>query len=198
VLRGIRKLSYQFRAGSRHLGSCTSSHGPPAALPRTWKLSRTGAATSHGRRGAGVPSGRKPERSRKPRPSTPPVVGGRVRPGVGAPWLAGQLPIWTDNAQSTIPRIAPLAGPRRAASGMHRWNTRHAEWKEATFRKRRLPGVIGKCAREGVHPRGHPSGLRRPSNQRPNAPRPFRPPRTVATVCIQVCTSLQRFRNQVF
>lgn len=33
---------------SRDPGNCASSHGPPAALRRTWKLGRTVAATSDG------------------------------------------------------------------------------------------------------------------------------------------------------
>ena len=56
---------------------------PPYAAP-----GRTVAVTSDGRRGAGVPSGQRPERQRKPRPSRPPLAGGRVGSGVG-PWLAG-------------------------------------------------------------------------------------------------------------
>ena len=56
---------------------------PPYAAPR-----RTVAVTSDGHRGAGVPSGQRPERQRKPRPSRPPLAGGRVGSGMG-PWLAG-------------------------------------------------------------------------------------------------------------
>src|ERR1039457_4750898 len=51
---------------------------PPYAAP-----GRTVAVTSDGRRGAGVPSGRRPERQRKPRPSRPPLAGGRVGSGGG-------------------------------------------------------------------------------------------------------------------
>src|ERR1019366_6732115 len=81
------------RPRSPDVGSCTSSHGPPAALrPHLEEPLRRRPTVAEM---LGVPSGQRPERQRKPRPSRLPLAGGRVGPGAG-PWLAGELPIFAD------------------------------------------------------------------------------------------------------